>query len=68
MPLTTNPLLERSMATESIRELWKGLYRQKKRKGRVKVYLGVDKHRDAGEALVEIGRSYNVSHSTISRL
>jgi DNA invertase Pin-like site-specific DNA recombinase len=24
--------------------------------------------RDAGEALVEIGRSYNVSHSTISRL
>jgi hypothetical protein len=25
-------------------------------------------HREAGEALVEIGRSYNVSHSTISRL
>jgi DNA invertase Pin-like site-specific DNA recombinase len=24
--------------------------------------------REAGEALVEIGRSYNVSHSTISRL
>ncbi len=24
--------------------------------------------RNAGEALVEIGRSYNVSHSTISRL
>jgi DNA invertase Pin-like site-specific DNA recombinase len=24
--------------------------------------------RQAGEALVEIGRSYNVSHSTISRL
>ena len=24
--------------------------------------------RDAGESLVEIGRSYNVSHSTISRL
>jgi hypothetical protein len=23
---------------------------------------------DAGEALAEIGRSYNVSHSTISRL
>jgi hypothetical protein len=23
---------------------------------------------EAGEALVEIGRSYNVSHSTISRL
>jgi len=26
------------------------------------------KRREAGEALVEIGRSYNVSHSTISRL
>src|SRR5262245_10935260 len=26
------------------------------------------RRRDAGEALVEIGRSYNVSHSTISRL
>ena len=24
--------------------------------------------REAGEALVEIGRAYNVSHSTISRL
>jgi len=24
--------------------------------------------REAGEALVDIGRSYNVSHSTISRL
>jgi IS30 family transposase len=24
--------------------------------------------REAGEALTEIGRSYNVSHSTISRL
>lgn len=24
--------------------------------------------REAGEALAEIGRSYNVSHSTISRL
>jgi DNA invertase Pin-like site-specific DNA recombinase len=24
--------------------------------------------RDAGEALTDIGRSYNVSHSTISRL
>ena len=26
------------------------------------------RRREAGEALVEIGRSYNVSHSTISRL
>jgi Helix-turn-helix domain of resolvase len=26
------------------------------------------RRRDAGEALTEIGRSYNVSHSTISRL
>jgi DNA invertase Pin-like site-specific DNA recombinase len=26
------------------------------------------KRRDAGEALSEIGRSFNVSHSTISRL
>jgi DNA invertase Pin-like site-specific DNA recombinase len=26
------------------------------------------KRRDAGEALAEIGRTYNVSHSTISRL
>jgi hypothetical protein len=24
--------------------------------------------RDAGESLMDIGRSYNVSHSTISRL
>jgi helix-turn-helix protein len=26
------------------------------------------RRRDAGEALADIGRSYNVSHSTISRL
>jgi DNA invertase Pin-like site-specific DNA recombinase len=26
------------------------------------------RRRDAGEALTELGRSYNVSHSTISRL
>ena len=26
------------------------------------------RRREAGEALTEIGRSYNVSHSTISRL
>lgn len=29
---------------------------------------GALKRREAGEALVEIGRSYKVSHSTISRL
>lgn len=30
--------------------------------------LLVTRCRNAGEALIEIGRSYNVSHSTISRL
>ena len=44
--------------------------------GRVRAKLKLSRHqilealarREAGEALAEIGRSYNVSHSTISRL